>query len=130
MILFDKSKLIKFSGGKYNNMIDILAHITYRFPPKSPGDVRRLKYQTISWGGDSFLLNPEKLLDNHFRYRKKEVMQYILVAAKRSYPEYKLFRKKTLSAHLLNADALVDNRLLTITGNEIHLKFEEASNGY
>ena len=126
MILFDKSKLMKFSGGNYTNMIDILAHITYRFPPKSPGDIRRLKYQTISWVGDSFLLNPEKLLDNHRRYKQKEVIQYILVAAKRSYPEYRLFRKKTLPTHLLNVDAIVNNRLLTITGNEIHLKFEEA----
>jgi hypothetical protein len=129
MILFDKSKLIRFSGGSTVAMIDILRYITYRPIPKSKGDVKCLKYQTINWFGDSFLLNPEAFLDKQWKYTRKEVAQYILLAAKRSYPDYALFRTKTLPIHLVNVKAIENNRLLKIKNEEIYFSFEEAKNG-
>lgn len=129
MILFDKSKLLKFSGGSTENMIGILWYITYRPTPKSRRDVKQLKYQSIDWFGSSYLLNPEEFLDKHWRYSEKELLQYVLLAAKRDYAEYKLFRTKTLQAEYVNVKAIENNRLLTITGNKIYFKFEETKHG-
>ena len=129
MILFDKTKLLKFSKGSTSNMIDILWHITYNPLPKSRGDIKRLKYCSIDWSGSSYLLNPETFLDKHWRYSEKELLQYVLLAAKRDYAEYKLFRTKTLQAEYVNVKAIESNRLLTITGNKIYFKFEETKHG-
>lgn len=126
MILFDKSKLMKFSSGKVNKLMDILYYVTYRPLPESSRDASRLKYQSIHWKGDSYLLNPEDFIDQHHRYTKKEVLQYFLVASKRSLPDYLLFGTKTLSMHSVNINAIKNNRLLTVTDEKIFLKFEEA----
>jgi hypothetical protein len=124
MILFDKSKLMKFSRGSARTMVNILEYITYRPIPKSRGDIKRLKYQSIDWSGDSYLLNPESLLRSHKWYSIKETAQYILLAAKRSYPDYALFKTKTLPVQIVNTKAIESNRLLVIKNEEIHFLFE------
>ena len=65
----------------------------------------------------------------HGTSSEKEILQYILLAARRDYTEYKLFHKKTLQAEYVNVKAIENNRLLTITGNKIYFKFEETKNG-
>lgn len=124
MILFDKAKLFRHSKKSYKELVRILSYITYKEIPSSRGDIKRLKYGTIAWGGDSFLLNPEQLLQEHWKYSHKEVVQYILLAAKRRYVEYKLFKTKTLPAYTVNIKAIEDNRLVTVENDEIYFKFE------
>jgi hypothetical protein len=53
-------------------------------------------------------------------------MQYIFVSARRKYADYKLFGKTTLDTINVNTKVLVENKLWTITGDEIHFKYEEA----
>ena len=131
MIFFSSDKLKKYSvcspgiEDPAEEFKHILYYITYKPMPTSPYLIRWLRYQTIDWTGESFLLNPEQLLDNWHLYKKKELMQYVFVAARRKYADYKLFGITTIDTINVNTEVLRNNRLLTITGDKIYFKYEE-----
>lgn len=125
MIFFDKNKLLRHSKGRADKVLDILRYITCRPIPEKGKLIRLLKYRSINWSGESFLLYPERLLDNAWKYSNRELLQYIFVAARRNYADYKLEGKKTVETYKINTKAIENNRLLSITGDEIHLKYEE-----
>ena len=84
-----------------------------------------LIYSRINWSGESFLINPIKLIEKSSQYSELEFLQYVFVAGRRKYAEYKLFSKKTLDAGSVNTKAIANNRLLSLTGNDIHFKYED-----
>jgi len=124
MIFFNRDKMTRANSSE--ELSHILYYITYRPVPQRPYLIRWLRYQTIDWSGESFLLNPEELLDNWHKFGEKELMQYVFVAARRKYTDYKLFGITTLETDNVNTEVLENNRLLTITGNKIYFKYEEA----
>lgn len=125
MILYDKDKLLKYGNDHCLQVIDILSYITYKPLPKSRRDIKTLKYQSINWRGESFLVRPEGLINNWWRYSDKEVLQYVLAASRRRITDYFIYGKITLDTIEVNTKPLENNRLLSITGDEIHFKFEE-----
>jgi hypothetical protein len=125
MIFFNVKKIHEHGQLHADQVKSIIEYITYRPIPSSRGDFRRLKYQSIDWFGESFLINPEPLLDHWHEWKERELLQYIFVAARRRYTDYKVWGVKTKDTINVNTKVLENNRLLTITGNEIHFKYEE-----
>lgn len=98
-------------------------HHTKAIPKNS-----RVKYKPSKYNlnGTSWLLKPDKLfelnIDNNY------IVQYIKLAARRSYSFYKFYGIKTLDRSLfpdLNLENIKTNPLLKITNNLIYFKYEE-----
>lgn len=124
MIFFSLDK-VKKSAETAEEIKHRLYYITYKPIPSGLNTIRWLRYQTTNWFGDSFLLNPEGLIDEWHHYSDKEVLQYIFVAARRRYVDYKLFGITTLNNINVNTKVLEKNRLLNITDSKIYFKYEE-----
>jgi hypothetical protein len=85
------------------------------------------KYYYIDFSGKSFLANPDLLLYNRYKWRDKELADYIGLASFRNTGEYLATKKVTLDlAHSpLGQDAINNNRLLRIDRGEIHFLYED-----
>lgn len=80
-------------------------------------------------GGYSYLLNPEDLLKD----KSTDILfksQYIQLAGRREYLEYKLYRNKYLDLSFfpdIDVNKLKSNPLLSINDNRIYFKYEETA---
>jgi hypothetical protein len=85
------------------------------------------KFYKHYYGGQSFLLNPEKLMNAGRSYSDKEVVEYAGVASFRNYFEYQQTKDSTLDLLMLpiSEDIITKNRLLDIKNGRIHFMFEE-----
>jgi len=85
------------------------------------------KYYNTDFSGHSFLVNPEYLLMFRYKWKDKELADYIGLASFRNSGEYKVTGKLTLnlSHSPMGKDALNNNRLLRIVQNEIHFLYED-----
>ena len=86
--------------GNVLDTITILRIITFKLTPKNYND-RVFKFYEHYYGGQSFLLNPEKLLDVGRSYSDKEVVEYAGVASFRNYFEYQQTKDSTLDLLML-----------------------------
>lgn len=81
----------------------------------------------LNLSGNNYLLNPAPL----FNDKTTDVAykaQYIRLAGRRDYFQYKYYNTKYLDLSYytdINLDAIKTNPLLTITDNKIHFKYEE-----
>jgi len=81
----------------------------------------------LNLSGNNYLLNPAPL----FSDKTTDVAykaQYIRLAGRRDYFQYKYYKTKHLDLSYytdINLDAIKTNPLLTITDNKIHFKYEE-----
>ena len=128
MILFNFEKIYKATEGKLSDIFVILDFLTFKTVAKRKRD-RLFEWQYKNWSGDSFLINPEPLIYYRRLFTKKELSQYIILASKRSYAEYKLQKTKTLDLGNFNysKDTLINNRLLRIEKNIVYFLFEEVT---
>ena len=126
MLLFNWNEILKVSKGNVLDTITILRIITFKLTPKNYND-RVFKFYEHYYGGQSFLLNPEKLLSTGRSYSDKEVVEYAGVASFRSYFEYQQTKDSTLDLLMLpiSKDIITKNRLLDIKNGRIHFMFEE-----
>jgi len=126
MLLFNWNEILKRSKGNVLDTITILRIITFKLTPKNYND-RVFKFYEHYYGGQSFLLNPEKLLDVGRSYSDKEVVEYAGVASFRNYFEYQQTKDSTLDLLMLpiSEDIITKNRLLDIKNGRIHFMFEE-----
>jgi hypothetical protein len=126
MLLFNWNEILKRSKGNVLDTITILRIITFKLTPKNYND-RVFKFYEHYYGGQSFLLNPEKLLDVGRSYSDKEVVEYAGVASFRNYFEYVQTKDSTLDLLMLpiSEDIITKNRLLDIKNGRIHFMFEE-----
>lgn len=89
----------------------------------------KTKFKPIkkSLHGTSFLLNPEAFFEDKTTdivYRA----QYIRLAGRRDYSQYKHYNIKSLDLSYfsdINLDNIISNPLLTVTKHEIKFKYEE-----
>ena len=126
MLLFNWNEILKRSKGNVLDTITILRIITFKLTPKNYND-RVFKFYEHYYGGQSFLLNPEKLLNDGRSYSDKEVVEYAGVASFRNYFEYQQTKDSTLDLLMLpiSEDIITKNRLLDIKNGRIHFMFEE-----
>ena len=127
MFLFNWKKIYNEAEGSSVKCLEILDMMVYKKVPYNSYDPI-YKYRNKDFSGDSFLLQPEILLENAFRYAPREIAIYVALAARRKLADYLAFGEKTLSArHAPQLDKLIEeNRLLYITSGEIHFVYEEA----
>ncbi|HEY9702408.1 MAG TPA: hypothetical protein V6C58_08175 [Allocoleopsis sp.] len=121
-LFFDLKKLNQISNGDYLKFLKYLEmHYKGKLYLVKPG---------LNLTGYSFILNPSPLFN---LLKKKEVdpyyiVQYIGLAAKRDYSQYKLYKEKSLLRSFypdLNISLIKLNPLLTLTKQKITFKFEE-----
>jgi hypothetical protein len=78
--------------------------------------------------GDSYILNLSALLlDRSSSLQEK--LQYIDLAGKRNFFDYRVRGDKTLNISLINSKTIKNNTLLNVANNKIHFKFEENNSG-
>ena len=127
MLLFNWKKVYEASGGSTDACLEIISmHHKNKVPYNKYDSI--YKYRNHNFSGDSFLLQPDTLLDSAHKYSSKEVAVYIALAARRRLADYIAFGRKTLSVRHAPklTDIINNNRLLRIEDGQIHFLFEEA----
>lgn len=129
VLLFNWKRICRESEGKLTEIFYIVDMITYkRIPKNSKSPI--FKYQQKNFHGQSFLANPESLLENWFVYSPREAAEYVAVASLRRYSEYVATKKVTLNLLEcpIGIEKIKRNRLLKIKNNEIYFRFENSLN--
>lgn len=128
MFLFSWEKIYKKSGGSVEAVFLIFQMLVKGQVPHNKYDPI-YKYYDKDYSGLSFLNNPKKLLEVSFKYKKKEVVEYIALASFRSYSDYLMHGVTTLKVinSPLPIDKLKQNRLLRIEGDTIYFIFEKSN---
>lgn len=126
MLLYDWKKICKKAGKSSKRVITILESMLTTSMPYNRYDPL-YRYINYDFSGHSFLVNPERLLFYRYKWRDKEIADYIGLASFRSLGEYKVTGKLTLdlSHSPVGQDALNNNRLLRIDGKDIHFLYED-----
>lgn len=94
--------------------------------PKNKYD-KEYFYSQINFDGTSFLVHPERLLYNGYKYTFREVAIYTGVAALRSLSDFYATNKMTLDVLLVPEEALpyiYENRLLEVENDKIYFLYE------
>lgn len=127
MVYYDWRKVYRKSGGSSKQIILILKAMIKESLPRNLYDPL-YKYYYEDFSGDSFLLQPSLLIHNEFRYRPKEVAEYIGLASFRNYAHYCATKDATLDLlhSPVSEDTINNNRLLRIENNRIHFLYEKS----
>lgn len=128
MIFYDWAKLYRKTGGSSSGIITTIAYITFPNLPINRYDpTYRLSGE--DWSGNSFLLNPEKIISNRSKFTDQELAEYVALASFRSYAEFTTIGKRSLSELLcpIKSETLNNNRLLTFQNGEIYFCWEEVT---
>lgn len=129
MICFFNLELIEKEA---SNDTEKFLYLLYYHHTKSIPKNRHQKYKPskVNLTGASWVLRLDPLfelnIDNNY------IVQYIKLAARRSYSFYKFYGIKTLDRSLfpdLNLENIKTNPLLKITNNLIYFKYEESNHG-
>lgn len=109
--------------------IRLLFAFTAHVRPKLPKNYwdPLYKYYQTDFNGESFMHNPDELIDNAFRWTRKEVAEYIGLASFRNYSNYSFTGDKTLDLFHspVDQDTINNNRLLRIKDGRIYFYYEE-----
>tara|TARA_X000001382_G_scaffold119154_1_gene99754 strand:+ start:1167 stop:1568 length:402 start_codon:yes stop_codon:yes gene_type:complete len=126
MLLFDWTKVYDISDGNIEQCNMIMEMIIKKSLPKNNHDLIA-KYKRINFIGSNFLIHPDVLIFNAYRYHQRELAVYYALAALRSLQEYKTAKKLTLDTAVCPVDleTITDNRLLRIEKDSIHFIYEE-----
>lgn len=126
MIFFDAKKIQNTLGRSPRDIILILRSIMQNNMPKNKYDPL-LKYYYKDFSGKSYLINPEFLVVYAFKYTNKEIMEYILLAARRNYGNYIMDGDASLDFfHSPVGEVIINNnRLLKLVDGRIHFYYEE-----
>jgi len=128
MILFDWKKVFDSADGNISLCNMIMEMLIKEKIPRNKSDYI-YKYAQKNFTGTSFLLHPEFLLFNAYKYTPRELCVYYAMASLRSYSEYMATGKTTLDPlHCpVDLETIKDNRLLIVLEDEITLIYEEVT---
>jgi len=126
MLLFDWKKVFDTAAGSIYNCNMIMEMLIKGSIPKNKYDPI-YKFSSKNFSGSSFLVHPEFLLFNSYKYTQRELCIYYALASLRSLPEYLATHKTTLDAlHCpVPLDEINDNRLLIVDEQDITFIYEE-----
>lgn len=126
VLFFNLELLMKTTGGDPSYTMEALKklHSKERLPKS-----RLAKYKPIVGlgGGYSYLLNPAAL----FADKSTDILyksQYVQLAARREYLDYKVYKSKYLDLSFfpdIEISIIKSNPLILITDNKIYFKYEE-----
>jgi hypothetical protein len=126
MIFYSLRKILHKAGRSSTRILMAFkAHASSRLPKNRFDPL--YNYHQVDFSGESFMLNPHELIANSFRWKPKEVAEYIGLASFRNYSEYKLTSDKSLDLFHspVDQDTIKQNRLLRIVGDRVHFYYEE-----
>jgi len=120
MIWYNWPKIFDITQGHAPSCMAIIRLLVNEETPKNKYDPMYF-YSGINFGGPSFLLNPELLLYNAYKYTDRDLCIYISLASLRSYGEYIVSNTKTLP--LIHSPVhphqyLKDAKLLPVTKDD------------
>ncbi|MEK9894832.1 MAG: hypothetical protein VW518_00215 [Burkholderiaceae bacterium] len=104
--------------------------LTYNPIPKNKADPIYF-YKGLDFTGESYLVNPELLFENAYKYTLREVGTYISLAATRNLANFLATGETTIDTLLLPEDEIIfeeihNNRLLSIDSEgKLHFLYEE-----
>jgi hypothetical protein len=126
MLLFNWSKVYNRAGGNILMCNLIMSMLTKKTLPANKRDPL-YKFSTVNFKGTDFLLHPDVLLYNSYKYDQREIAIYYALAAMRNVADYYAIKKITLDTfHCpVDLDDIKNIRLLRIEDGDIHFKYEE-----
>ena len=126
MIFFDAKKIQRKLGRSARDIVLVLKAIIGTELPFSIKD-RYYKYYNTDFSGTSYLLDPLSLVSFYYKYTNREIMEYVLLAARRNYGDYVTNKIASLDLFYspVKEDILKNNRLLCIKDGKIHFYYEE-----
>ena len=128
MFLFDWKKVYDTAEGNVSNCNLIMEMLIKKQIPNNRYDPI-YSYSQMNFVGKSFLLHPDVLLLNSYKYSTRDISVYYALASLRSLADYSVSKKLTLDVlHLpVPLETITENRLLTVEGDNIHFLYEEVT---
>ena len=126
LFLYDWQKIYEKSRGDASSIFAIFKMIVNNEVPRNKFD-KTYKFSNLRFIGDSFLVHPDVLLYNSYKYSHVEVAQYLALASLRPLSDYLTTGRTSLERNLLELDIsfFEDNRLLNIQEDKIIFEYEE-----
>ena len=126
MLLYNWNKIFTHCESNPVEMVRVFRMLVEKQIPNNRYD-KIYKYSNVDFSGDCFLIHPDVLLYNSYKYSYRDICVYVALASKRSYAEYRAFGKRTLDIiHLPEGPIIMeDYSLLYIEDEEIHFVYEE-----
>lgn len=130
MILFNWDKIYDEAKGSVQECVIIFRMIVENQVPRNKRD-RIYRYVDKDFSGTSWMLHPDVLLYNAYKYSYREIAEYIGLCALRPFANYVALRDTTLPVLAMPADPehiLDNNRLLRLDENGfVHFLYEEVN---
>lgn len=125
-MFYSLRKIMNKTGNSSKRILTAFkAHASSRLPKNRYDPL--YQYVNCDFSGHSFMLNPHELISNSFRWRPKEVAEYIGLASFRSYSDYSVTGDKSLDLFHspVDQDTIEQNRLLRIVDGRVYFYYEE-----
>ena len=130
MFLFDWPKIYDASKGNVVEIVRIFRMIVEKQIPKNKYDPI-FRYSQKDFSGISFMLHPDVLLHHSFKYKYREIAQYISLCALRSAADFLSTQDPSLEMVLmpgLSPERIIENnRLLQIDDDRVYFRYEEVN---
>ena len=130
MFLFDWPKIYDASKGNVVEIVRIFRMIVEKQIPKNKYDPI-FRYSQKDFSGVSFMLHPDVLLHHSFKYKYREIAQYISLCALRSAADFISTQDPSLEMVLmpgLSPERIIENnRLLEIDEDRVYFRYEEVN---
>jgi hypothetical protein len=128
MLLFDWRKVFYAASGDPTEIIRILRMLVENRVPKNKFD-KIYAYSLVDFTGESFLVHPERLLYEGYKYTHREIGIYTALASLRPLADYYAYGKVSLNLLYVPdniKEYITDNRLLSVENNELHFLYERS----
>jgi len=128
MFLFNWNKIYNEANGSVTEVRRIFKMLVERQIPNNRYD-KIYKYADKDFTGESFLLHPDVLLFNAYKYDSREICQYLALASIRSLADYLAYGTTTvdLLEVPVSHELYYDNRLLHAEDGKLHFLYEEVN---
>jgi len=130
MFFYDWPKIYDASQGSVIEIVRIFRMIVEKQIPKNKYDPI-YRYSQKNFSGISFMLHPDVLLYHSFKYKYREIAQYISLCALRSSADFISTQDPSLDVVLmpgLSPEKIIENnRLLEIDDDKVYFRYEEVN---
>ena len=126
MVLYNWLKIYEAAQGNAFIVFIILKMLVGKEIPQNKYD-KTYEFSKLNFSGESFMLHPDILLYNAYKYEYSEIAQYVALCSLRPFEDYKATGKIDLNLLTVDVDHSIfkDNSLLHIDDDILHFKYEE-----
>jgi len=128
MLLFDWRKVFYAASGDPTEIIRILRMLVENRVPENKFD-KIYAYSLVDFTGEAFLVHPERLLYEGYKYTHREIGIYVALASLRPLADYYAYGKVNLNLLYVPdniKEYITDNRLLSVEDNELYFLYERS----